>query len=250
MKRKRQTVLPFLRSLFIFPHAGPDIKYSLGFLRTQLSTSVTIFLVFGPKVPGKADSSFTPNRSTAQRFFFFFFSGDSGPSRTRRSMGQPGASSRRHREFLAKRNRLGARRNDRSLSGERGTEGPDLSSISRRIISRKALHRGNVPSIFFFFSLALFPGRDTKVGGSDRVHEDRSHGDAQQAHQAQSRWIFQRPWSHPRSSFDGAKSDSQELDRQFYFKSMYLSRPIIIFSPLSLPVLPPLSFEVNDLGEC
>ncbi|KAL2750657.1 putative G-protein coupled receptor CG31760 isoform X1 [Vespula maculifrons] len=62
--------------------------------------------------------------------------GDSGPSRTRRSMGQPGASSRRHREFLAKRNRLGARRNDRSLSGERGTEGPDLSSISRRIISQ------------------------------------------------------------------------------------------------------------------
>lgn len=36
--------------LFIFPHAGPDIKYSLGFLRTQLSTSVTIFLVFAPKV--------------------------------------------------------------------------------------------------------------------------------------------------------------------------------------------------------
>lgn len=37
-------------SLFIFPHAGPDIKYLLGFLRTQLSTSVTIFLVFAPKV--------------------------------------------------------------------------------------------------------------------------------------------------------------------------------------------------------
>ncbi|XP_050476291.1 probable G-protein coupled receptor CG31760 isoform X5 [Bombus flavifrons] len=36
--------------LFIFPHAGPDIKYLLGFLRTQLSTSVTIFLVFAPKV--------------------------------------------------------------------------------------------------------------------------------------------------------------------------------------------------------
>ncbi|XP_063975887.1 probable G-protein coupled receptor CG31760 isoform X3 [Diachasmimorpha longicaudata] len=36
--------------LFIFPHAGPDMKYALGFLRTQLSTSVTIFLVFGPKV--------------------------------------------------------------------------------------------------------------------------------------------------------------------------------------------------------
>ncbi|XP_071633632.1 probable G-protein coupled receptor CG31760 isoform X4 [Temnothorax longispinosus] len=36
--------------LFIFPRAGPDIKYLLGFLRTQLSTSVTVFLVFGPKV--------------------------------------------------------------------------------------------------------------------------------------------------------------------------------------------------------
>ncbi|KAL2719679.1 putative G-protein coupled receptor CG31760 isoform X1 [Vespula squamosa] len=60
-------------------------------------------------------------------------SGDSRSSRTRRSMGQPGTSSRRHREFLAERDRLGARRNDRSLSGERGTEGPDLSSISRRM---------------------------------------------------------------------------------------------------------------------
>ncbi|XP_019698907.2 probable G-protein coupled receptor CG31760 isoform X1 [Harpegnathos saltator] len=36
--------------LLIFPHAGPDIKYLLGFLRTQFSTSVTILLVFGPKV--------------------------------------------------------------------------------------------------------------------------------------------------------------------------------------------------------
>jgi len=37
-------------SLFIFPQAGPDIKYLLGFIRTQLSTSVTVGLVFGPKV--------------------------------------------------------------------------------------------------------------------------------------------------------------------------------------------------------
>ncbi|KAJ9595751.1 hypothetical protein L9F63_013070, partial [Diploptera punctata] len=36
--------------LFIFPQAGPDIKYLLGFIRTQLSTSVTVGLVFGPKV--------------------------------------------------------------------------------------------------------------------------------------------------------------------------------------------------------
>ncbi|XP_046406708.1 probable G-protein coupled receptor CG31760 [Ischnura elegans] len=36
--------------LFIFPTAGPDIKYLLGFMRTQLSTTVTIGLVFGPKV--------------------------------------------------------------------------------------------------------------------------------------------------------------------------------------------------------
>ncbi|CAH0563492.1 unnamed protein product [Brassicogethes aeneus] len=36
--------------LFIFPRAGPDIKYLLGFIRTQLSTSTTMALVFGPKV--------------------------------------------------------------------------------------------------------------------------------------------------------------------------------------------------------
>jgi len=38
------------RSLFIFPQAGPDIKYLLGFVRTQLSTTTTIILVFGPKI--------------------------------------------------------------------------------------------------------------------------------------------------------------------------------------------------------
>mgnify|MGYP006903761656 FL=1 len=37
-------------SLVLFPNCGPDMKYFLGFLRTQLSTTVTIFLVFGPKV--------------------------------------------------------------------------------------------------------------------------------------------------------------------------------------------------------
>lgn len=41
--------LPVL-STTIFPQAGPDIKYLLGFIRTQLSTSVTVALVFGPKV--------------------------------------------------------------------------------------------------------------------------------------------------------------------------------------------------------
>lgn len=35
--------------LLILPKAGPDIKYLLGFLRTQLSTSTTVLLIFGPK---------------------------------------------------------------------------------------------------------------------------------------------------------------------------------------------------------
>lgn len=39
-----------LCSLFIFPRAGPDIKYLLGFVRTQFSTTTTIALVFGPKI--------------------------------------------------------------------------------------------------------------------------------------------------------------------------------------------------------
>lgn len=37
-------------SLIIFPQAGPDVKYFLGFVRTQLSTTTTVVLVFGPKV--------------------------------------------------------------------------------------------------------------------------------------------------------------------------------------------------------
>ncbi|KAH8378514.1 hypothetical protein KR093_011766 [Drosophila rubida] len=36
--------------VMLFPHAGPDYKYMLGFVRTQLSTSTTIALVFGPKI--------------------------------------------------------------------------------------------------------------------------------------------------------------------------------------------------------
>lgn len=37
-------------SLIIFPQAGPDVKYFLGFVRTQLSTTTTVVLVFAPKV--------------------------------------------------------------------------------------------------------------------------------------------------------------------------------------------------------
>lgn len=37
-------------SLVIFPQAGPDVKYLLGFIRTQLSTSITVAFVFGPKI--------------------------------------------------------------------------------------------------------------------------------------------------------------------------------------------------------
>ncbi|XP_060666012.1 probable G-protein coupled receptor CG31760 [Drosophila nasuta] len=36
--------------VMLFPHAGPDYKYMLGFVRTQLSTTTTIALVFGPKI--------------------------------------------------------------------------------------------------------------------------------------------------------------------------------------------------------
>lgn len=50
MLKVKQTKSGFSCSLFIFPRAGPDIKYFLGFVRTQLSTSTTIALVFGPKV--------------------------------------------------------------------------------------------------------------------------------------------------------------------------------------------------------
>lgn len=55
-------------SLFLFPQAGPDMKYLLGFLRTQLSTSTTIVLVFLSKIrrilSGQGDK--WDNRSKAQ----------------------------------------------------------------------------------------------------------------------------------------------------------------------------------------
>lgn len=35
--------------IVILPRAGPDIKYLFGFIRTQLSTTVTVILIFGPK---------------------------------------------------------------------------------------------------------------------------------------------------------------------------------------------------------
>lgn len=37
-------------SLLIVPQAGPDTKYLLAFIRTQMSTTVTIGFVFGSKV--------------------------------------------------------------------------------------------------------------------------------------------------------------------------------------------------------
>ena len=37
-------------SLVVYPQASPDIKYVFAFIRIQLSTSVTVFLVFCPKV--------------------------------------------------------------------------------------------------------------------------------------------------------------------------------------------------------
>lgn len=40
----------FANSVMLFPNAGPDYKYMLGFVRTQLSTTTTIALVFGPKI--------------------------------------------------------------------------------------------------------------------------------------------------------------------------------------------------------
>lgn len=61
-------------SLCIFPQAGPDIKYLLGFIRTQLSTTVTVALVFGPKVArvmrGQGDQ--WDNRARARGFHAAF----------------------------------------------------------------------------------------------------------------------------------------------------------------------------------
>ncbi|CAG2107392.1 unnamed protein product [Medioppia subpectinata] len=36
-------------AIVILPNAGPDIKYFFGFIRTQMSTTTTVILIFGPK---------------------------------------------------------------------------------------------------------------------------------------------------------------------------------------------------------
>ncbi|XP_022672715.1 probable G-protein coupled receptor CG31760 isoform X2 [Varroa destructor] len=54
--------------LVLLPDAGPDIKYLFGFIRTQLSTSTTVALVFGPKfyrlLRGEGDSWDTSHSRT------------------------------------------------------------------------------------------------------------------------------------------------------------------------------------------
>ena len=49
------TITSPLLSVLILPNCGPDMKYFLAFARTQLSTSITMILVFGPKVRLKID---------------------------------------------------------------------------------------------------------------------------------------------------------------------------------------------------
>ncbi|CAN8020458.1 unnamed protein product [Ixodes persulcatus] len=42
-------LIMMLIHLVILPSASPDVKYLFGFIRTQLSTTVTVILIFGPK---------------------------------------------------------------------------------------------------------------------------------------------------------------------------------------------------------
>ena len=56
----------FYLSILFLPNSGPDTKYFLGFLRTQLSTTTTMILVFGPKfrrvIAGTGDDAEDKNR--------------------------------------------------------------------------------------------------------------------------------------------------------------------------------------------
>ena len=58
-KWKQWMALFYIKSVFILPDAGPDLKYFFGFVRTQLSTTTTIALVFGPKVIWIDSSTFS-----------------------------------------------------------------------------------------------------------------------------------------------------------------------------------------------
>ncbi|RWS12060.1 putative G-protein coupled receptor CG31760-like protein [Dinothrombium tinctorium] len=53
-------ILMIFIHLLILPNAGADVKYLFGFIRTQLSTTTTVLLIFGPKfyrvIKGQGDS--------------------------------------------------------------------------------------------------------------------------------------------------------------------------------------------------
>ena len=60
--------------LGILPDSGPNLKYLFGFIRIQLSTSITVALIFGPKfyrvIRGRTDLFDSRRRGLAESFSF------------------------------------------------------------------------------------------------------------------------------------------------------------------------------------
>lgn len=101
-------------------------------------------------------------------------------------------------------------------------ENEELKVIMLSVI---AIHR--YPYIYTVLTrVTVSSGGDPEVGGAHRVHEDRAHGDAQQAHQAKDGWLLQHARSRPRASDGRSEPNSEEFHGQLYPQSMYLSRSI------------------------
>lgn len=45
----------------------------------------------------------------------------------------------------------------------------------------------NIHPIIIYLYIA---GRNSEISGTDRIHEDRTHGNVQSSHQTESRWLL------------------------------------------------------------
>ena len=150
-------------SLFIFPQAGPDIKYLLGFIRTQLSTSVTVVIVFGPKV-----------------------------LRVLRGQGDQWDHRARVRGITASfsHNGIGLVPEE---SPDLYQENEELKVRSPWIIGKLLMEILSVASSFHSgTSFSSYAGRDPETGRPGGVHAHRQHGDEQPAREAQTGRLLQR----------------------------------------------------------
>lgn len=159
----------------LFPNAGPDYKYALGFVRTQLSTTTTIALVFGPKI-----------------------------LRVFKGQGDKWDQKAKVRSITASFSLNGV--------GLVPEESPDLYQENEELKVSGTMSANNRIKSLKHSSIT---GASPETGSPNRVHEDCTHADEQQASEAETGRIFYHNVDlfpsalQQKHGFHGADSDWQ-----------------------------------------